>query len=69
MFAAVVLSTKQKLVVSSNWCKRIDGKSAIIFHSKNANALPAFDPVWRHFNSGKDRSYYGFILRDEFSEC
>lgn len=68
MFAAVVLNTKQKLVVSSNWFRRIDGNSAIIFHSKNANVSPVFAPIWRHFDSGKDRSYYGAILRDKFSE-
>lgn len=69
MFSAVLLNSKQKLVVPSIWCKRIDGNNkAIIFNSKNKNALPVFIPVWRNYHAGRERSYNGIILRDNFSK-
>lgn len=69
MFSAVVLFTKKKLAVPNIWCQRLNEKNkAIIFNSKNENAKPFFTPVWRNFHGAQDRSYYGIILRDDFSE-
>lgn len=65
MFSAVILTTKQKLVVPKVWCQQYDGNKAIIFNSKNENAVPSFTSVWRNFHGNRDRSYYGIILRDD----
>lgn len=69
MFSAVILHTKKKLVVPNIWCQRLNEKNkAIISNSKNENTSPVFSPVWRNFHGAWDRSYYGIILRDDFSE-
>lgn len=68
MFTAVILESKLKLVVPSDWCRTIDKNFALIFHSLNKDTVPNFENIHHNFHMNEDRTYYGFVLND-FGEC
>lgn len=67
MFKVVILQQKRKLIVPMNWCRIIEKNFALIFNSRNKNAVPIFENIHRTFHMNEDRAYYGYIL-NEFGE-
>lgn len=66
MFTVVTLEKKKKLIVPAEWIKIVDDNFAIIFYSKDKNAIPCFENIFKHFHDKENRSYYGYVLKDKF---